>query len=223
MAKAALLSANVRTGSGKGAARSLRREGKIPAVVYGRGRNPESLELDAVALERLLTKVRAGTTILDVTVGDRAPIKALIREIQRNPVRPVDIVHVDLYEVHADEAIVVVVPVKFVGTAEGVRNSGGVLEVVLHDVQIRCLPGDIPDQIEVDINALGLGQSLHVSDIKLAKGTLVTDAGVTLCTVVAQKAEEAAPAAATEGAAPAEPELIRKPKPSDEDEAEGKE
>ena len=112
MAKAALLSANTRSVAGKGAARSLRRGGKVPAVVYGRGRNAESLELDAVALERLLTKVRAGNTILDVTVADRPPIKALIREIQRNPVRPSDILHVDLYEVHADEQIAVEVPLK---------------------------------------------------------------------------------------------------------------
>lgn len=221
MAKAAALSANTRNAVGKGAARSLRRQGKVPAVVYGRGRNPESLELDAVAFERLLTRVRAGTTVLDVTVADRTPIKALIREIQRNPIRPIEIVHVDLYEVHADEEIAVEIPIKFVGTAEGVRNSGGVLEVVLHELQIRCLPGDIPEQIEVDINNLGLGQSLHVSDLKLEKGSFLTDSGVTLCTIVAAKVEEAA-ATPVEAATGAEPELIRKPKPSDEAEGEKK-
>ncbi len=217
----AALSANTRNAVGKGAARSLRRQGKVPAVVYGRGRTPESLELDAVAFERLLTKVRAGTTVLDVTVADRTPIKALIREIQRNPVRPIEIVHVDLYEVHADEEIAVEVPIRFVGTAEGVRNSGGVLEVVLHELQIRCLPGDIPEQIEVDINNLGLGQSVHVSDLKLEKGSFLTDSGVTLCTIVAAKVEEAA-ATPVEAVVGAEPELIRKPKPSDEAEGEKK-
>lgn len=217
----ATLSAQTRDNVGKGAARSLRRQGKVPAVVYGRGRTPEPLVLDAVAFERLLTKVRAGTTVLDVTVADRAPIKALIREIQRNPVRPIEIVHVDLYEVHADEEIAVDVPIKFVGTAEGVRNSGGVFEVVLHELQIRVLPGDIPEQIEVDINDLGLGQTIHVADLTLAKGTFLTDGAVTLCTVVAAKVEEA-PAVAVEGVASAEPELIRKPKPSDEEEGESK-
>lgn len=219
----ATLSANPRNNVGKGAARSLRRQGKVPAVVYGRGRNPEPLELDAVAFERLLTRVRAGTTVLDVTVADRAPIKALIREIQRNPIRPIDIVHVDLYEVHADEAITVEVPLKFVGTAEGVRNSGGVFEVVLHELEIRVLPGDIPEQIEVDINSLGLGQSIHVADIKLAKGSFVTDGAVTLCTVVAAKVEEVAAAPVEGAAALAEPELIRKLKPDEEeDEAKSK-
>lgn len=216
MSKTAVLSASVRNQNGKGAARALRRDGKVPAVVYGRGRAPESLTLDAVALERLLAKTRA-TTLLDVSVDDRQPVKALIREVQRNPLRPIDILHVDLYEVHADEEIAVDVPIKFVGTADGVKNAGGVFEAVLHQLQIRVLPGDIPDHIEVDVSPLGLGQSIHVSDLTLAKGEFLTDGGVTLCTVVAPKTE-----AATEGAeGGAEPELIRKPKPA-EDEANAK-
>jgi len=219
MAKAALLSATVRNVAGKGAARSLRRSGKIPAVVYGRGRNAESLELDAVALERLLTKVRAGNTILDVTVADRQPIKALIREIQRNPVRPSDILHVDLYEVHADEQIAVEVPLRFVGTAEGVRNSGGVFEAALHQIEIRVLPGDIPEWVEVDVTTMGLGQSLHVSDLAAGKFEIMTDGAVTVCLVVSPKAEEATTTAAAEGAPSSEPELIRKAKASEEEEA----
>ena len=220
MAKTALLSANTRSGVGKGAARSLRRNGKVPAVVYGRGRIAESLELDAVALERLLTKVRAGNTILDVTVADRQPIKALIREIQRNPVRPSDILHVDLYEVHADEQIAVEVPLKFVGTAEGVRNSGGVFEAALHQIEIKVLPGDIPEFVEVDVTNLGLGQSRHVSDLVAGKFEIMTDGAVTICLVVTPKAEEVAPTAvAADDATPSsEPELIRKPKASDEEE-----
>ena len=218
MAKAALLSANTRSVAGKGAARSLRRIGKIPAVVYGRGRVAESLELDAVALERLLTKVRAGNTILDVTVADRQPIKALIREIQRNPVRPSDILHVDLYEVHADELIAVEVPLKFVGTAEGVRNSGGVFEAALHQIEIKVLPGDIPEFVEVDVTTLSLGQSRHVSDLVAGKFEIMTDGAVTICLVVAPKAEEVAPAAVADATPSSEPELIRKPKTSDEEE-----
>lgn len=218
MAKTALLSANTRSVAGKGAARSLRRGGKVPAVVYGRGRNAESLELDAVALERLLTKVRAGNTILDVTVADRPPIKALIREIQRNPVRPSDILHVDLYEVHADEQIAVEVPLKFVGTAEGVRNSGGVFEAALHQIEIKVLPGDIPEFVEVDVTTLGLGQSRHVSDLVAGKFEIMTDGAVTICLVVTPKAEEVAPAAVADAVPSSEPELIRKPKASDEEE-----
>lgn len=223
MATTAALTAQPRSGAGKGVARSLRRHGQVPAVVYGRGRDPESLSLDAVALERLLARVRAATTIVDVTVADRQPIKALIREIQRNPIRPIDIIHVDLYEVHADQKVSVEVPLKFIGTAEGVRNSGGVFEIVLHDLQIEVLPADIPEYLEVDVNALMLGQSLHVSDLRFGDIEILTDGSVTLCTVVAQKAEEAAPAPGVETeAVVVEPELIRKTKPEDEEEGEKK-
>lgn len=218
----ASLSANSRQTAGKGAARSLRRAGKIPAVVYGRGRDPESIELDAVAVERMLTKVRSGTALLDVTVDGREPFKALIREIQRSPVRPVDILHMDLYEVHANEKISVQVPVKFVGTADGVRNGGGVFEVVAHDVTVRVLPANIPDHLDIDVTNLAVGHSLHVRDLTFANGEILTDGGVTLCTVVAPKVEEAAVPGA-EGTPTAEPELIRKPKAADEEEGEAKE
>src|SRR3989442_10314859 len=107
MAQTATLSAAPRAGTGKGVARTLRREGKVPAVIYGRGRKPEPLVLDALALERLLAKVRHATTLVDVTVESRPPVKALIRGIQRDPIRPTDILHIDLYEVHADEKITV--------------------------------------------------------------------------------------------------------------------
>jgi large subunit ribosomal protein L25 len=224
MATAKTLEAERRNANGKGAARSLRRQGKVPAVIYGRGRAPEALQLDAVGLERLLTKIRASSTIVDLTVADQTPVKALIREIQRNPVRPIEILHVDLYEVHADEKISVEVPLQFVGTAEGVKNQGGMLEIILHDLQIRVFPGDIPEKVEVDVSALVLGQSLHVSDLTLVKGEILTDTGVTICTVVAPKAEEA-PAATPDAAAAApttEPELIRKAKATDEEAAEEK-
>lgn len=217
----AALAAQTRAGQGKGAARSLRRQGQIPAVVYGKGRDPESLALDAVALERLLAKVRAATTLVDITVETREPFKALIREIQRNPVRPSDIIHVDLYQVRADEKVSVEVPLKFVGTADGVRNSGGLFEILLHDLEILVLPANIPDHLDVEITTLGLGQSLHVSDLRLGDIEILTDSTVTVCAVVAPKAEEPAPGATADAAAtPAEPELIRKVKPTDEEEAE---
>ena len=225
MTTAKALAAEPRIGNGKGAARSLRRQGKVPAVIYGQGRAPEALQLDAVALERLLTRIRAATTVVDVNITDQKPVKALIREIQRNPVRPIEILHVDLYEVHADIKVSVEVPLQFTGTAEGVKNQGGILEIILHDLEVRVLPADIPDKIEVDVSALMLGQSLHVSDLTFTVGDIMTDPGVTLCTVVAPKVEEAPATTGTEpvAEAPAEPELIRKPKASDEEEAAEKE
>jgi large subunit ribosomal protein L25 len=222
MTQTAALEASARGGRGKGAARALRRAGRIPAVIYGRGREPEALELDRVALERLLARIRASTTIVDVTVDDRRPVKALIRDLQRDPLRPASILHVDLYEVHADEQITVDVPLQFVGTAEGVRNAGGVFEVLSHRVQVRVLPANIPERIEVDVNHLGLGQSLHVSDLTVPSGEVLTDPRVTVCTVVAPRVEEAPVAPGAEAGAapeePAEPELIRKPKAAEEEE-----
>jgi large subunit ribosomal protein L25 len=221
MTNAATLSAAPRSRAGKGVARALRRAGKVPAVIYGRGRDPEALELEAASLDRLLARIRAATTIIDLAIADRQPVRALIREIQRDPIRPATILHLDLLEVHADRQVTVDVPLHFTGSPDGVRNSGGVFEILSHTVQIRVLPGDIPERVEVDVTDLALGKSLHVSDLTLAKGEILTDARITLCTVVAPRVEEVAPAPGVEGApeAPAEPELIRKPK-AEEEEAE---
>jgi len=216
MARQATLDATPRNGSGKGVARSLRRDGKVPAVIYGRGREPEALALDTTALNRLLTEIPATTTLVDVTVAGRAPVKALIREIQRNPVRPADIIHLDLYEVHADEAVSIEVPLHFVGVPEGVRNFGGVLDQTMHALAIRVLPADIPEFLDVDVTALNIGQSIHVGELSFPKLEIMSDGRATVCTVVAPRAEEVvAPAAEAEVAV--EPELIRKPKEEGEE------
>ncbi|HEV8598824.1 MAG TPA: 50S ribosomal protein L25 [Gemmatimonadales bacterium] len=216
MARQATLEASPRERAGKGVARSLRRAGKVPAVIYGRGREPEALAVDTTALTRLLTEIAAATTLVDVTVEGRPPVKALIREIQRNPVRPADIIHLDLYEVHADEKISVEVPVHFVGVPEGVRNFGGVLDQTMHALAVKVLPTDIPEHLEVDVTALNIGQSIHVGELSFPKLEIMSDARATVCTVVAPRAEEVvAPTAEVE--AVAEPELIRKPKEEGEE------
>lgn len=211
-----------REGTGKGVARSLRRDGKVPAVLYGRGRKPEAVSVDTIVLNRLLAQISAATTIVDVTVGQQPPVKALIREIQRNPVRPADIIHLDLYEVHANEKIVVEVPVKLIGTPEGVKNFGGVLDHIAHSLSIRVYPADIPEHLDVDVSALNIGQSIHVSDIGFDKLEIMADARQTICTIVAPRAEEVV-APVVDPAAPVEPELIRKPKAEDEEAEAGKE
>ncbi len=215
MAQQVSLQAATRSDTGKGAARTFRRAGKVPAVIYGHGREPEALVVDAPALSRMLTGISAGSTVVDVTVDGRAPVKALIREIQRNPVRPADIMHVDLYEIHADEKITVEVPVHLTGTADGVRNFGGVLDHILRTLELEVLPGDIPESIDLDVTPLGIGQSLYVRDIKVEKAEILNDEDLPVVTVVAPRAEEAAPAAIEE-APSTEPELIRKPKAEDE-------
>lgn len=224
MAQQATIEAAARDNTGKGIARSLRRAGRIPAVIYGRGRDPEALSVDTTALTRLLSQVSASTTLVDVAVDGRATVKALIREIQRNPIRPSDIIHLDLYEVHANEKITVEAPVKLVGVPDGVRNFGGVLDHVTHSLSIRVLPADIPEHIDVDVTALNIGQSIHVRDLSFDKFDVLNDGGTTLCTVVAPRAEEVV-APVVDAAASVEPELIRKVKPDEdaEAEAEGKE
>ena len=221
MAQQATIEAAPRNTTGKGVARSLRRDGRVPAVIYGRGRAPESLSVDTTALTRLLTQIAASTTLVDVSVEGRAPVKALIREIQRNPIRPADIIHLDLYEVHADEKITVEVPIRFVGIPEGVRNFGGVLDQTMHSLEIRVLPADIPAQIDVDVTALNIGQSIHVGEVTVPNGEIMNASGQTVCTVVAPRTEEVVAPVVEEVAAGAEPELIRKPKAADEGEAEG--
>lgn len=214
MAQQANLQATIRSVSGKGAARSLRRQGKVPGVIYGHNREPESLAIDTAALNKMLIGVSAGTTVFDVVVDGRPAVKALIREIQRDSVRPAEILHLDLYEVRADEKVTLSVPIHLVGVPDGVRNFGGVLDHVLRELEIEVLPADIPDHIELDVTALAIGHSLFVRDLKVEKAEVLNEPDTPVCTVVAPRAEEA-PAPVEEAAAPAEPELIRKPKPEE--------
>lgn len=206
MAQQVALRVETRTETGKGAARSLRRAGKIPGVIYGHNREPEAVVIEAPAFRRTLTSLTSLSTIVDVTIGDRAPVKALIREIQRNPVQLIEVLHVDLYEVSADEAVTVQVPIHFSGTSEGVRLAGGVLDQVLHTLELECLPGDIPGHIEIDVSKLKVGESLHVRDVTVPNAKIMNDADLAICSVMATRAEDPAAAAG------AEPELIRKAK-----------
>ncbi|MFZ5625532.1 MAG: 50S ribosomal protein L25 [Gemmatimonadota bacterium] len=215
MGTQATLSANARTSTGKGAARALRRQGKVPAVIYGHGRAPESLELEATALHRTLASI-TGSTLIDLTIDGKAPVKVLLREVQRHPVKPTEVIHLDLYEVRQDEKITVEVPVRLVGTPEGVRH-GGVLDQVMHTLEIRVFPRDLPDHIDVDVSGLLGGHSLFVRDIKVPNAEILNEPNLPVCSIVAARAEEA-PAPAE--AAVAEPELIRKPKAEAEDEGE---
>ena len=221
MAQQANLQVATRSDTGKGAARSLRRTGKVPGVIYGHHRQPEALAIDSGALNKVLIGISAGTTVLDVVVDGRPAVKALIREIQRDSVRPGEILHLDLYEVKADERVTLSVPIHLIGIPDGVRNFGGVLDHVLRELEIEVLPADIPEHVELDVTALTIGHSLFVRDVKIEKAEILNDPDTPVCTVVAPRTEEA-PAVVEEVAAPTEPELIRKPKPEDEGEAEPK-
>ena len=225
MAQLISITAAPRTAAGKGAARQARLQKKVPAVVYGHGRASQSLEVDAQTLEQLLSGKEPSSTLVELTVeGKKA--RALIREIQRHPVRP-DIIHIDFYEIHADEKVKLKVPVHLTGTPEGVRNAGGVLDQVTREVEIEVLPEHIPDRVELDVTPLTIGHSLHVSDLAIPNATILTQADLTIATVVPPRAEEVAAPAAEAGTEVAEPELIRKVREGEEGEegeaeAEGK-
>ncbi len=208
--EAVTLTAASRTNTGKGAARSLRRDGMVPAVIYGHGREPMSLEVEHAAVGRLLETIGAETVLIDVAIDGGAPVKAIVREVQRNPVRRADVIHLDLYAVVADEPIIVDVPVHLVGTAEGVRNQGGVLDHQLHRLSIKCLPADIPERVEIDVTALHVGQAIHAGEVTVPNAEIQNEDDVSIVAVLAARVEEAGSAdAAAEGA---EPEVIKKGK-----------
>lgn len=214
----ASLNAEVRNETGKGVARKLRFAGKVPGVIYGHGREPQALSINAREFERLAERVRITSTVIELALGGKTA-RTLVRELQRDPIKRT-VLHVDFQELVAGEKVNVTVPLRFVGTPEGVKTGGGILEEIVHSLHVECDPANIPDHIDVDVSALTIGHSLHVSDLKLPEGVEVTDdAEQTVAIVSAPKAEEVvAPVegAATE-AAP-EPELIRKPKADEEGE-----
>ncbi len=216
----ATLNAKVRDGAGKGAARKLRQAGEIPAVIYGHGRAPQSLSLSAFDLERLLGSISVSSTVVELTL-DGTSARTLIREVQRHPYRK-QILHVDFQELVAGEKVTVRVPLVFTGTAVGIKE-GGILEEVMHELEIHVDPSDIPNHIDIDVTPLTIGHGIHVGDLRLPEGVeALADAEATVCVVVAPRAavEETPAAAGVEGAEPeaaAEPELIRKPKATEEE------
>lgn len=211
--------ATAREGTGKGAARSLRREGLVPAVIYGHGRDPISLSLNARDLDKMLGHIQAESTVIDITVGGQTA-KTLIREIQRHPIKR-QILHVDFQALVAGEKVTVSIPITLTGIPEGVKLEGGVLDQTLRELEIEVDPSNIPDHVELDVSAMVIGDSLHVSDIKLPEGVEILDDPETSVAVVAAPRaviEETPAAEGVEGApeAAAEPEVIGKG-PSDEE------
>ena len=212
----ASLSASARKGSGKGASRSLRRDGRLPAIIYGHAREPLSLSVPEREFERLLEKYAAENTVIELTI-DGAMSRTLIREIQRHPVRR-NVLHVDFQELVAGERMVVRIPITLQGTPEGVRNNGGILSQILQELECRVDPLNMPGHIDVDVTNVSIGHSIHVSEITIPEGVeVLDDPESTICIVAAPKVEEEVPAAGAVPEAPAEPELIRKPKEGDEE------
>ncbi len=206
-------SATPRSTTGKGVARKLRAAGQVPAVIYGHAREAQSLVLEHHPLQLLLEKHSYQSTVIALTV-DGKTVNTLIREIQRHPFKK-QIVHVDFQELVAGEKITVPVPLLFSGVPDGVRLGGGMLDQILHELQVTCDPSNIPHHFVVDVTPLTIGHSIHAGEIVLPAGvTLETEADATLCVCAPPKVE--AVAVPAEGAAVAEPELIRKAKADEE-------
>jgi large subunit ribosomal protein L25 len=210
----ATLSAALRTDTGKGAARALRREGRVPGIIYGHAREPQPLSLDARELGRLLEHVTE-STVIEVSI-DGKPAKTLIREIQRHPFKK-HFVHVDFQELVAGESVVVRIPLVFRGVAEGVKVDAGIMNTLMTEFEVEADPSNIPDHIDVDVTHVTIGHALHVGEIPLPAGVTVLDDPESAVVIVsAPKATELTPVEAMP-AIPAEPELIRKPKGEDEE------
>jgi len=203
----ASLSASVRTETGKGAARKIRQAGNIPAVIYGHGRDSQSLMLNARDTDKLLKSIAVSSTVIELSI-DGKNLRTLIREVQRHPFKRT-ITHIDFQELVVGETVSVHCPIVYVGVPEGVRLEGGLLDQIMHQLHIEVDPSAIPNHIDVEVSALKVGKSLHVSDLVLPAGIKVLDdPGTTVCIVQVPKV---AVEAVVDGAA--EPEVIRaKPK-----------
>jgi large subunit ribosomal protein L25 len=205
------LSAQERTGVGKRGARQARREGFVPAVLYGRGRTPRAL---AVGRKDLLSALRTAgrNALIDLRIaqdGESQAETVMIEEIQRDHIRR-EILHIDLHLISLTEALDVNVPVVLTGTPEPVASGTGILEQLRREVEVRCLPTQIPDRLAIDVSALQVGDSLHVRDLNAGEGIeVLTPPEEVLAAVVAPAAEEEA-APAVEAEAVAEPEVVGK-------------
>lgn len=201
----ATLKASRRGTGGKGAARKLRGTGKVPAVLYGHGDRTESLAVDAHELELLLQHVNPENTLIGLDIdGSRADV--LVREIQRHPYRP-EVLHVDFLLVHGDETLKLDIPVRLTGTPVGVLDEGGVLDQVLYELHVECLPRNIPDAAEVDISGLHVGDSARVGDVSIPNVTILMDAELSIASVLQPRVQEEEEPTA-EAATP-EPEVLR--------------
>lgn len=183
------IAVEVRESGGKGVARKLRAAGRIPAVLYGQGREPVSLVLEPIGLDRLLRE-HGHNALLDLEGVDAVNGRTvLVKAVQRHPVRG-ELMHVDLFEIDARQRITVSIPVHLVGTAVGVSMESGIIDHSLREIEADCLPRAIPESIDVDISELHLGETLHVSDLKLPVDVEIhTHAELAVVSVVAPKAE----------------------------------
>jgi large subunit ribosomal protein L25 len=211
MAKQVKLKAEPRTNVGRSAVRKLKARGIIPAVIYGAKDRPQPLQLAARDINAMMSHASGENVLVELEIaGEKSSRTALVQEVQHSPVGG-DIRHVDFHAISMDETIQAEVPLEPVGTANGVKNFGGLLEQSLRVLTLECLPRDLPDRITVDISQLNIGDSIHVRDIQLPSGvTAKVPADLTAFSVLPPVVEEVPVVAEAE--VPAGPEVITEKK-----------
>jgi len=221
MAQAVKISVAPRAAKGSSESRRLRRSGWFPGIVYGAGKDVQMVQVNEHEFRRSLHGHSSEHVLLDLDIQGQEMKKVLLQEVQHNSLTG-KITHADFHEVSMTEKLRVEVGIHLVGLPVGVSQGGGVLEHLLREVEIECLPGDLMEVIEIDVSGLNIGDSLNVSDIKLdtSKYHIITHGELAVAMVAAPTAVEDVAPAAVEGAeAPAEPEVIKEKKPVAEEKA----
>lgn len=192
MTKNTQLKAWPRTGIGKGAARALRAQGRLPAVIYGKDMETRGISIDLQEAEYLFHRIAVENTIVDLVVeGDEEPVQTLIREIQTLPHKP-GLLHVDFLRIQKGVAVEVEIPVSLEGVPVGVRESGGILEQMVNELRVKCIPSLIPEVVSLDVTRLAVGDSIHVREIDLGEDVeILVDGDRTVCSVHVPKVSAA--------------------------------
>lgn len=220
MRKDITIAAEPRSTRGKNEARRLRAAGSVPAVLYGGGGEAESVAVSPKELTKILHSSTGHNTIFNLSITSKETTPVMIVDWQLDPIKD-KLLHVDLKRIDLSKRLIVKVPVVTHGDPRGVKQQGGLLEVVTREVEIECLPDDIPEQFNIDVSEMLLGQNVRASDIPLAGSMKLLSAGDTVIVhVVAPKAEAAPAAAEALPTAPAEPEVMKKGKKEAEGAAE---
>ena len=223
MAAEIVVSAQSRASRGKNEARRLRARGMIPAVVYGGKSEAVAVSVDPKTLLKVLRSEAGRNTILSLDLDDGGKTSAILKNWQVDPINE-KFIHADFYRIAMDVALKLKVPIHTVGEARGVKVDAGILEIIMREVEVECLPGDIPERIDVDVSDLGIHGAVRVSDLKISDKVKILDEAEQIVVHVVSVKEEAAPAVAAapaEGeaaapAAPAEPEVMKKGKKEEE-------
>ncbi len=176
------LDAEVRSGAGKSVTRKMRTAGNVPGILYGLEDKPVMLGINSRTLHKMLHSASSENVLVDLAIGKSNAVKVLLKDVQHHPVTN-KVVHVDFQRVDLTKKIIIAVPVHLIGVADGVRSGGGVQEFIMRELEVSCLPTDIPTHIEVDVSKLGIGDAVHVEDLKLEKIEIVSDPHRTIVSV----------------------------------------